>query len=207
MCDKSAKFLRTTGPHLTALMSKSNIIGCVGPEHIPVIDSTFEAFVQGAKSVKPEIKVSIKWTEKSSDNARGSEITKQLISEGADFIFQNANASCQGVFEAVQQSKDKGVYALGSNDDQALTMANFDDIILASAALDISGTYLGICKKIQDKTFEKKTQFVGIAQGGVTVALNKKLEDKIPADVKKKIDETIEKLKKGESLYSRKELK
>ncbi|MEI6236583.1 MAG: BMP family protein [Planctomycetota bacterium] len=192
---------------LAASMSKTNVLGCVGPEHLPVIESTFEAFVQGAKSVKPDIKVIVKWTEKSSDNARGSEITKQLISEGADFIFQNANAAGQGVFEAVQQNKDKGVFALGSNDDQALTMTQFDDIILASAALDISGTYLGICKKIQDKSFEKKTQFVGIAQGGVTVAPNKKLEAKIPTEVKKLIDETIEKLKKGESLYTRKELK
>src|SRR5207249_4411155 len=99
------------------------------------------------------------------------------------------------------------VYALGSNDDQAVKLPAFDNIILASAALDIGGTYMGIVTKIKEKKFENKTQFVGIADGAVTVAFNKKLEDKIPADVRKKIDETIEKLKKGEALYKRKELK
>ncbi len=192
---------------LAASMSKSNSVACVGPEHLPVIESTFEAFAQGAKSIKPDIKVTFKWAEKSSDIARAREQTLQLIGDGVDFIFQNANAAGQGVFESVQQNKDKGVYVLGSNDDQALTLPKFDDVILASAALDISGTYLGICRKIKAGTFEKKTAFVGIADGAVTVALNKKLEAKIPADVLKKINETIEKMKKGESLYTRIELK
>ena len=192
---------------LAASLSKSNVLGCVGPEHLPVIESTFDAFVQGAKSVKPDIKVEIKWAEKSSDIARASELTKGLIAENADFIFQNANSAAQGVFEVVQQNKDKGVLAFGSNDDQALTLPKFDDVILASAALDISGTYLGIVKKIKAGTFEKKTQFVGIADGAVTVAINKKLESKITPEAKKKLEETIEKIKKGESLYTRKELK
>ncbi len=192
---------------LAASMSKSNVLGCVGPKPLPVIASTFEAFEQGAKSIKPDIKVSVKWTEDFSDIGRAKNETLQLINEGADFIFQNADSAGQGVFEAVQQSKDKGIYAFGSNDDQALTKKEFDGVILASAALDIPGAYLEICKEIQDKKFENKTRFIGIADGMVSVAINKKLEDKIPADVHKKIDETIEKLKKGEQLYKRKELK
>lgn len=192
---------------LAASMSKSNLLGCIGPERWPVIESTFDAFEKGAKSIKPDIKVVVKWTEKSSDIARAREQTLQLIGDGADFIFQNADNAGQGVFEAVQQNKDKGVYILGSNDDQALSMPKFDDVILASAALDIPSAYLEICKQIKDGKFEQKTHFIGIAQGEVTVAFNKKLEAKITADVMKKLNETIEKIKKGETLYTRKELK
>ncbi|HLX60074.1 MAG TPA: BMP family protein [Planctomycetota bacterium] len=191
---------------LAALMSKTNVLGCVGPEPWPVIESTFYAFEQGAKSVKPDIKVRVVWTQSGSDIARAKEQTLQLISEGADFILHNADNAAKGVFEAVQANKEKGVLVFGSNDDQALTLPQFDDIILASASLDIPSAYLEICKQIKDGKFEKKTQFIGMQSGMVTVPFNKKLEAKIPADVRKKIDETIEKLKKGELSAPRRDL-
>jgi basic membrane protein A len=192
---------------LAASMSKSGKLACVGPEPWPVIGLTFDAFEQGAKSVKPDVNVRIVWTQNSADAPRAKEQTLQLIGEGVDFIFQNADNAGSGVFEAAEQSKAKGVYVFGSNDDQAAELPQFSDVILASAALDIPGAYLEICKEIKDGKFEKKTQFIDMTSGKVTVAFNKKLEDKIPADVRKKIDESIEKLKKGEKLYTRKELK
>jgi basic membrane lipoprotein Med (substrate-binding protein (PBP1-ABC) superfamily) len=192
---------------LAASMSKSGVLGCVGPENLPVIESTFYAFEEGAKSVRPDIKVRVLWTGNSNDIVRAKEQTLQLINDGADFIFHNANNGAKGVFEAVQEKKDKGVYAFGSNDDQALTLPKYDEVILASAALDVPGTYVNLCKKIHEGKFEKKTQFVGIADGAIAVAFNKKLANKIPADVQKKIDETIEKLKKGELKAPRRELK
>lgn len=191
---------------LAASMSKSNVLGCVGPEKWPVIESTFYAFEEGAKSVKPDIKVRTVWTQSATDVARAKEQTLQLISEGADFIFHNADSAAKGVFEAVQQNKEKGVLVFGSNDDQALTLPAFDDVILASASLDIPAAYLEICKEIKDGKFEKKTHFIGMPSGKVTVPFNKKLESKVPADVRKKIDETIEKIKKGEIKVPRKDL-
>ena len=191
---------------LAASMTKTNKLACIGPEKWPVIESTFYAFEEGAKSVKPGIEVRVVWTQSSSDVARAKEQTLQLISEGVDFIFHNANEAAKGIFEAVQQNKDKGVLVFGANDDQALSMPQFDDVILASASLDIPGAYLEICKEIKDGKFEKKTQFIGMASGKVTVPFNKKLESKIPPEVRKKIDETIEKLKKGEMKAPKRDL-
>jgi basic membrane lipoprotein Med (substrate-binding protein (PBP1-ABC) superfamily) len=192
---------------LAASMTKSGTLGCVGPEKRPVIASTFFAFAEGAKSIKPDIKIRVLWTENSADIVRAKEQTLQLINEGADFIFHNANNGAKGVFEAVQEQKAKGVYVFGSNDDQALTLPQYDDVILASAALDVPNTYLTLCRKIKDKTFKPETQWVGIADNAVTVAFNKKLEGKIPPDVRKKIDETVAKLKSGELKAPRGELK
>jgi len=137
---------------LAALMSKSGTIACVGPVKLPVIESTFYAFEEGAKSVKPDIKVKIVWTESFEDHVRAKEQTLQLIGEGADFIFHNANNGAKGIFEAVQEQKAKGVLAFGSNDDQALTMPNFADIILASATLDIPNAYTKIAAQIKRKS-------------------------------------------------------
>ena len=147
-------------------------------------------------------------TESFEDVDRAKEQTLQLINgEKADVIFHNANNGAKGVFVAVQENKAKGVLAFGSNDDQAKTMPNFADVILASATLDIPGAYVQICKQIKEKTFKPQTQFIGLDSGMVGVAYNAALESKIPVDAKKKADETLEKIKKGEFKAPRRELK
>jgi basic membrane protein A len=189
---------------VAAKMSKSGIIGCVGPVEVPVIESTFYAFEQGAKSVRPDIKVQVVWTNDWADVARAKERALILIGQGADVIFHNANDGAPGVFQAVQQNKDKGVLALGSNSDQA---GLADDVILASAVLDIPAVYLNLARKIQSGVFKREAQSFGIPEGMVWVAYNKKLESKIPAEVRKLADETVERIKKGEFRAPRRQLK
>lgn len=191
---------------IAASMSKSGTIGCVGPVKIPVIESTFHAFAEGAKSVKKDIKVEIVWTNDWADVARAKERTLILLEQGADFIFHNANDGAPGVFQAVQQKRKSGseVYAFGSNADQN-SMA--DDVILSSVVLDIPSAFVSVAKKVKDGSFKSEAQFLGMAQGFVWLTYNKKLEDKIPAPVRKLADETAEKLKKGEFKAPRLELK
>jgi len=184
--------------------SKSGVLGCVGPMEHPVIASTFHTFEEGAKSVRPDIKVHIVWTNSWTDVARAKERTLNLIDEGADFILHNANDGAPGVFEAVQSKKDKGVLCFGANADQN---AQADDVILASAVLDIPGVFANLAKKVKDGTFDRKPQFFGMPEGYVWIAYNKKLEARIPADVKKRADETVEKIKKREFEVPRLKLK
>ena len=191
---------------IAASMSKSGILGCVGPKKLGVIESTFYSFVEGAKSVKKDIKVEIVWTEDWSDIARAKERTLILLNQGADFIFHNANDGAPGVFQAVQEKRKAGadVYAFGSNADQN-SMA--DDVILASVVLDIPSAFVSVAKKVKEGTFKNEAQFLGMPQGLVWIAYNKKLEDKIPAAVHKRADETVDKIKSGGLKVPRLELK
>ncbi len=202
------RFLLEDGCYLlgqiAAGMSKSGILGCVGPKELPVIDSTFFAFEEGAKSVRADIKVLKVWTNDWADVARAKERTLILIGQGADFIFHNANDGGPGVFQAVQEKKAQGVYAFGSNADQN-GMA--DDVILASAVLDIPSAFLTLGKKVKDGTFDRKAQFLGMPDGLVWIAYNKKLEDRIPVELRKRVDETAEKIRKREFSVPRRALK
>jgi basic membrane lipoprotein Med (substrate-binding protein (PBP1-ABC) superfamily) len=189
---------------IAASLSKSGTLGCVGPKEVPVIASTFYSFEEGAKSVKPDIKVVTVWTNDWADVARAKERTLILINQGCDVIIHNANDGAPGVFQAVQENKDKGVLCFGSNADQN---AQADDVILASAVLDIPSAFLSIGKKVKDGTFDYKAQSLGMPEGFVWIAYNEKLAGKIPADVKKKADETVEKIKKRELVVPRKTLK
>ena len=191
---------------IAASMSKSGVLGCVGPVKIPVIESTFQAFTEGAKSVRKDIKVEIVWTQDWADVARAKERTLILLGQGADFIFHNANDGAPGVFQAVQEKRKSGseVYAFGSNADQN-SLA--DDCILASVVLDIPSAFVSVAKKVKDGTFKSEAQFLGMPQGFVWLAYNKKLEEKIPAPVRKLADETVDKIKKSEFKVPRLELK
>lgn len=187
-------------------MSKSGVLGCVGPKELPVIESTFYAFEMGAKSVKPDIRVEVVWTNDWADVARAKERTLILIGKGADFIFHNANDGAPGVFQAVQEKRKQGadVYAFGSNADQT---AMADDVILASAVLDIPAAMLNVAKKVQTGEMDRKAQFLGLPDGLVWVAYNKKLEEKIPAAVRKLADDTVARIKNKELQVPRRELK
>jgi basic membrane protein A and related proteins len=191
---------------IAAGMSKSGILGCVGPKEVPVIESTFFAFKSGAESVRKDIKVNIVWTNDWADVARAKERTLILIEQGADFIFHNANDGAPGVFEAAQEKRKQGanVYVFGSNADQN-KMA--EDVILASAVLDIPGAYMTVVKEIQAGHFQSEPHFLGIPQGNVWMSYNPKLADKIPADVRKLADETVEKIKTYKFTAPRRDLK
>jgi basic membrane protein A len=192
---------------IAASMSKSNVLGCVGPVQIPVIESTFKAFEEGAKSVKKDIKVNVVWTSSWDDIARAKERTLILINnDNADFIFHNANDGAPGVFQGVQEAKGKGkdVFAFGANADQT-SMA--DDVILASGVLDIPSAFLSVGKSVKEGKLKSEAQFLGMKEGFVWVAYNKKLESRIPADVRKLADETVAKIKSGEFKVPRIELK
>ena len=191
---------------IAAGMSKSGILGCVGPKEVPVIESTFFAFKSGAESVRKDIKVNVVWTNDWADVARAKERTLILIDQGADFIFHNANDGAPGVFQAAQEKRKQGanVYVFGSNADQN---AMADDVILASAVLDIPGAYMSVVKEIQNGHYMPETHFLGIPQGHVWVSYNAKLADKIPADVRKLADETVAKIKTYQFKAPRRDLK
>jgi basic membrane protein A len=189
---------------IAASMSKTNHVACVGPEQVAVIESTFYAFEQGAKSVKKDITVDIAWTKDGNDIARAKQQTLILIDKGADFIFHNANNGAAGVFQAVQEKKDKGVFTFGANADQS-SMA--PDVILASAAIDISGAFVSMARTVKEGKYKSEPQFLGMKQNAVSVVYNPKLQDKVPAEVRRLADETVKKIVAGEFKVPRKELK
>jgi len=189
---------------IAASMSKTKHIACVGPEQVAVIESTFFSFEQGAKSVNKDIVVDVTWTKDGNDIARAKEQTLILIDKGADFIFHNANNGAAGVFQAVQERKEKGVYAFGANADQS-GMA--PDVILASAAIDIPDAFVSLARSVKEGKFKSEVQFLGMKENAVSVIYNPKLEAKVPPEVRKLADETVKKIVSGEFKVPRKALK
>src|SRR5208283_1046330 len=90
-------------------MNKDKIVGVVGGDTDPVVSAFVFAYINGAKSVDPKIKVLTKslggaWD----DSAKGKQAALQLFDQRADIVFQVAAAAGIGVLQA---AKERGLYA------------------------------------------------------------------------------------------------
>lgn len=104
---------------LSALASKTGTLGFVGGQDIPLVRKVLCGYEQGAKYARPDIKVvwamtgttNAAWT----DPARGAELTKTQVAQGADVLFAAAGTTGLGVLQA---AKDLGILGVGVDSNQ-----------------------------------------------------------------------------------------
>jgi basic membrane protein A len=176
---------------VAASMSKTGKAGCVGGIKLPVILTTFDGFIAGAKSVSPSFEVATVYTGSFEDVAGAKAATDALIAQGADFILHNADAAGLGVF---QSAKEHGVYAFGSNRDQNSVAP---DTVLASATIDIPRSFLELAREAKNGTFTGRVVAQGLASGCVGFVWNPVLEGRVPAEVKTRVAEARGKIESG----------
>jgi basic membrane lipoprotein Med (substrate-binding protein (PBP1-ABC) superfamily) len=176
---------------LAAKMSKTGKIGSVAVLDIPSINSTLKAYAAGAKAANPKIEVIPPvYFGKEGDIAAAKQLTESLIGKGADFVIHQANAASKGVFDACAE---KGVNALGSNLNQ-----NNEAGVVASALIVAKPAFLELAKSVMDKSFKGEVLLVGMDTGAIDFQMKDEYAAKVPADVKKLIEDTKARILAGE---------
>ena len=172
---------------IAGTMSQTGKIGLIGGMNIPPINSTFHALEEGAKSVNPDIKISQSYVGDWENIGKAKELALSQITEGVDFIFHNADAAGRGVFHAAEESRKTGknVYAFGSNLDQNDIAP---DAILASAVIDTKA-FVYAADLVQTGKFEPQVMWMGMSLNEtVKLVYNPKLKDRIPEDLRAKVE-------------------
>ncbi|MDP2086200.1 MAG: BMP family ABC transporter substrate-binding protein [Gemmobacter sp.] len=104
---------------LAAMANKTGTISFVGGMDIPLITAFACGYAQGAKAVKPDIKVIVNYTGDTpaawNDPVKGGEIAKAQISQGSDVVFAAAGGTGLGVLQA---AADGGVLSIGVDSNQ-----------------------------------------------------------------------------------------
>ncbi len=100
---------------IAASMTKSNQIAYLCAQQFQSTDEEKRGFELGAKSVKPDIKVTSSYTGDWNDAAKAKEAALALISAGSDVIYQWLDNAAPAV---LQTASDKGVFAIGNTVDQ-----------------------------------------------------------------------------------------
>jgi basic membrane protein A and related proteins len=103
--------------------TKSNIIGMVGGYAIPEVNRLMHAFLAGALSVNPKVKVMVTFINSWYDPPKAKEAAFAMIDKGADIMY----AERFGVSDA---AKERGVKAIGNVID---TAAQYPGTVIASA--------------------------------------------------------------------------
>jgi basic membrane protein A and related proteins len=184
---------------MAAEMSKTGKIAMITGQKIPSIESTFDAFEAGAKSVKPDIEVMRNYSGTFTDVAKAHQATLAAISAGADMVIHQANESAQGVFNAC---KEKGVYAFGANADQN---ENPSGMVIASAVIIAKPAFVSLAKDVQAGKYVGGVTLKGMDTDSVDFVINPALQNKVPEPLIRKIEETKAKIKAGQLKVPKKE--
>ena len=179
---------------LAGMMDKTGSIGFVGANESELIKRFYAGYTQGAKYVKPDIKVLpvyIGGTNSFNDQASAKAKTETLIQQGADVIYHAAGASGLGVFQAV---KEKNIYGIGVDSDQD---GLYPGTILTSMLKYVDNATFDVIKAAVDGKFEAKLQTFGIKENGVGTTNFEFTKDKIGEENLKKLEQIKQDIKDG----------
>jgi len=183
---------RVTGPNLAGVsfafeessyqagiiagaMTRTNTVGLIAGEEQPPVKASFAAFALGAKSINPNVKVLTSYIGNWDDVSAAKEQALAQIAQGADILFQNADAAGLGVFQAAREKK---VLAFGTNSNQNDIAP---DVVVASVVIDLSNAFLLIAREVQSGQFKGRVFKLGVQQDVVRLVLNPSMTARIPA--------------------------
>jgi basic membrane protein A len=160
-----------------ALKSKTGNVGYIGGCLIPLLQKFEAGFTAGAKAVKADIKVQVKYLSNPpdckgfNDPASGTETANGMYDAGADIIFAAAGGSGTGVF---QSAKAKKKLAIGVDSDQyASAAADLQPVIMTSMLKRVDVAVFDFIKSFKDgapltgvQVFDLKKDGVGYATSG-----------------------------------------
>ncbi|QGP90801.1 Purine-binding protein [Neomoorella glycerini] len=174
-----------------AILTKSKKVAAIGGEETTPIKLGIEGFKQGAKYIDPNVEVLSTFIGSFSDVGKMKEVALSMINQGADVVLGNANQAGLG---AIQAAKEKKVYAIGSSFDQHSVAP---DTVVTSGVQNIGKAMIYLAKTVMEGKYQPAVYMVGVKEGAVYLAPLYDFEQKLPADIVKKIKQVPEDIKNG----------
>ncbi len=168
---------------IAASLSKTGIIGVVGPIETGDAKLYVDGFVAGVKATNPDAQVNVNWIGSFSDVALASEAAQTHINAGADVL----TGTAQMVVGAIGVAKEKGVLWFGT---QANQTSLAPSIVVANQVYDWTVALDQMIDLIQKGTRGGQSFSLTLANGGLNIEFNPDFN--LPADVKALANETIQ---------------
>lgn len=168
---------------MAALLTKSGVIGVIGPISAGDGKRTVDGFVNGVKATKPEVKTQVQYTGSFSDVALASQAAQTQISSGADVL----TGTGQMVVGAISVAKDKKVLWFGN---QANQTSLAPAIVVANQVYDWTGPLKEMMASVQKGVLGNQVYTLTLKNGGIRIEYNP--EFKLPPEVKAAADKAIQ---------------
>jgi len=176
----SAKFHegRYVQGQIAGKMTKTNTVGYIVSFPIPEVVSGINAFMLGAQTVNPNLKVKIVWVNTWFDPGKEADAAKALLAQGADIIVQHTDSAAP-----LQEAEKVGKLGFG----QASDMTRFaPKSILTSIVDDWSDYYIKRTNAVLNNSWKSEDTWGGMGQKMVFMGPYMNMPD----DVKKMAEET-----------------
>ncbi len=166
--------------------TKSNVIGMVGGFAIPEVNRLMHAFMEGARSVNPDVKFLVNFLDSWYDPPKAKESAFAMMDAGADIMY----AERFGVSDA---AVERGVKAIGNVID---TSGDYPNTILSSALWHMEATIDTAIAAVANGSYKADDygQYSFMAHGGGSVVVDSAL---VPADVVAKVAAVEADIKSG----------
>ncbi|MBN1145861.1 MAG: BMP family ABC transporter substrate-binding protein [Anaerolineales bacterium] len=168
---------------IAASLTKSNVIGIVGPIETGDAKLYVDGFVVGAKATNPDIQVNVNWIGSFSDVALAAEAANTHISAGADVMAGTA----QMVVGAIGVAEESGVLWFGTQSSQTPLAP---DIVVANQVYDWTVVLRDIIDLSMGGTKGGKAYALTLENGGLVMDYNPDFD--MPAEVKALADQTAQ---------------
>ncbi|MDZ4673225.1 MAG: BMP family protein [Gemmatimonadota bacterium] len=177
---------------VAAAVSKSGRIGFVGGIELPPVRMGYEAWVNGARSINPNIDARSTYLNNFDDAVAGREAAIALIRTGVDVLSHNADAAGLGVFRAATEFP--GVYVIGSNKDQRSLAP---DRVLGSAVIDLPRSFLLLAQEVKEGRFVPREESFGLDSGVLSWVPNPALDSLLPSGFAARLAAAADSIKAG----------
>jgi basic membrane protein A len=183
-------------------LTETNVIGAVGGIiTVPPVPQYIGGYHNGALSVNPDVEALIQYvstdiTVAFNDPATGRSIAEQMIQQDADFIFQVAGLSGQGALEA---ACDAGIWGIGVDVDQALSLPQLAQCIITSAEKKLVDSTAAAIERVVDGTAVGGNVFLDAASDppGIGLAPFHEHEALITTEIQTAVDNALQQMAAG----------
>ncbi len=173
---------------IAAKLSKSGVIGVVGPIETGDAKLYVDGFKAGVAATNAAAKVNANWIGSFSDVALASEAAQTHIKAGADAM----TGSAQMVVGAVGVCKEKNVPWFGTQSNQTSLAP---EVVVASQVYKWEGVLREIISLVQSGTYGGKAFQATLANKGLVIEFNPAYN--LPEDVKKAAEDAIAGISSG----------
>ena len=165
----------------------SNVIGYVAAFPIPEVVRGINAFTVGVRSVNPQAKVKVIWTNTWYDPAKEKQAAMSLLDAGADVIAQH-----QDTPGPMQAAQEKGKFGVGYNSDMSKMAPK---AVLTSPVWNWGPYYVKVVESVKNKTWKNDPYWGSMADNIVDLA---PFGPMVKDDTKKLIEEAKKKIVAGQ---------
>ena len=181
---------------MAAMASETGKVGFVGGMDIPLIRKFECGYKQGVMETNPDAQVFANMTGTTgaawNDPVRGGELAKSQFAQGVDVVYHAAGGTGIGV---IQAAADEGKLAIGVDSNQNAVAPGS---VLTSMVKGVDQAVYDAFKDVQEGEWTPGFEVLGLAEGGVGVAMDENNESLLTPEMKAAVEEASAKIIAGD---------